>query len=519
MRKPNILLVMTDQQAATSLPAYGHPVVRAPAIDELAAGGVVVENAVCNYPACTPARAAVHTGRYPHTTGVRANHIHLPEWEITLPLLARQAGYSTGLVGKNHVFADGRPGSQFRVGAMALADWPRWPSPSQPPLPAPADQRGLFDTWAGADHFAPEGPGYDDVRRFSLRPEVWRNAYGSAVSPFPAEDCTSGFLGRRAADFVRGHAGGDRPWLLWLSYPDPHNPYIAPEPFASMYSPDDVLLPPYDSLDGKPERQRIASRMCGMHNADETAMRRAIATEYAMISGIDASLAKVMAALDETGQREATIVVFLSDHGGYLGDHGAWHKAPAFYDCLIRIPLLFSWPGTLAPGRLGHGFVEQVDILPTLVELAGLEEPPGVQGHSAAGALGGGGEARKAAVAEVGEAGDPVGWEDLPFMPDSPLDDRWFPWDGFQEAWVGQGKMVRAPGWKYCWYANGEEELYDMATDPHELANLAGDPAHAGLRARLKDELLAWTVRSEDQLPVHARNIYLEDAAAGRLPF
>ena len=523
--QPNVLMVMADQLKAAMLPTYGDPVARMPALDRLAATGVVVEEAVCNYPACTPARATIHTGRYPHTTRVRANHIHLPEHEITLPMLLRAAGYATALIGKNHVFADGSPRSQFRVGGLALADWPAAAVDLAAfgvtvPAPAPfADQRAMFDEWYGANHFGPDGPEWAEQRAFALQPSVWRNAAGSAVSPFPVERSTSHVLGERASSWVARQADTDRPWFCWLSFPDPHNPYVAPEPFASMYDPAEVPLPAYDDLDDKPERQRIARRMCGMDEAHEDVVRRAVAMSYAMLSGVDAALGRVLDTLDSTGQRERTIVVFLSDHGGYLGDHGAWHKAPAFYDCLIRMPLVVSWPGTLPARRLADGFVEQVDLMPTLLDLAGLPTPPGVQGRSMAGALAGTSAARPEAFAEVGEAGDPVTWDDLPFLPDSPLDERWFPWDGFQEAWVGQGKMIRTGRWRYAWWANGEEELYDVVADPDELVNLAAGGEHRDLIRDLRDRLLLWAVTSEDQLPVHAGNIYLDDAVASRLPF
>jgi arylsulfatase len=523
--RPNVLMVMADQLKASMLPMWGDKLAKTPHLDGLAADGVVVDEAICNYPACTPARATIHTGRYPHTTRVRANHIHLPDNEITLPMLLRDAGYATALIGKNHVFADGSPRSQFRVGGLALADWPAAAvdlAAFGVTIPAPApfiDQRTMFDEWFGANHFGPDGPEWADHRAFALQPHVWRNAAGSAVDPFPVERTTSYVLGERGADWVRRNADADKPWFCWLSFPDPHNPYIAPEPYASMYDPADVRLPAYDDLENKPERQRIARRMCGMDNPDESAIRQAITMSYAMVTGIDAAIGRVLDALDETGQRDNTIVVFLTDHGGYLGDHGAWHKAPAFYDCLIRMPLIVSWPGTLAARRAGNGFVEQVDLMPTLLDFAGLQTPPGVQGRSMAGALAGTSAARPEAFAEVGEAGEPVTWSDLPFTPDSPLDDRWFPWDGFQETWIGQGKMIRSGRWRYAWWANGEEELYDVDADPDELANLAAAGEHRELVRDLRDRLLLWAVQSEDQLPVHSSNIYLADAVTGRLPF
>ena len=519
--QPNILLVMTDQQKADTLGIYGNAVTRTPAIDSLAASGVVVDQAVCNYPACTPGRAAVMTGRYPHTTRVRANHLHLPAEEITLPDVLRRAGYTTALFGKNHVFADGGPVSQFRVGGLALHDWPRSTVDVRADFArlasevTMADRRNVFDAWIGADHFGPHGPEFADVREFSLQPWLWRSSAASGPNPFTPDRCSSGFLGDRAAAFVRDRAASDDgpPWFAWLSFPDPHNPYNAPEPFASMYDPAAVTVPPVDSLDGKPERQRIARHMNGMDVIDDAVdvvTRKAIAVEWGMVTAIDAAVVTVLDALRETGADRNTIVVFTTDHGGYTADHGAWHKAPAFYDCLIRIPLVISWPGTLAPARLTGGFVEQVDLLPTLLDLAGLPTPPGVQGMSAAAALAGAAPPpRTTAFSEVGEAGTPVSWADLPFHPDSPLDDRWFPWDGFQETWIGQGKMVRTANWKYAWYANGDEELYDLAVDPDELMNLASEHRHVARKAAMRDRLLAWTVETEDQLPLHAGNIYL----------
>jgi arylsulfatase A-like enzyme len=382
------------------------------------------------------------------------------------------------------------------------------------------DQRDLFDEWFGADHFAPQAEGFDELRQFAMQPSLWRNHAGSAPSPFPAERHTASVLARRAAAFVAARHDSDRPWFLWLSFPDPHNPYIAPEPYASLYDPQTVPLPPLDDLSKKPERQQIASRMCGMHNADEAATRKAIAIQYAQVSAVDAAVGRVLQALESAGVTEDTVVVFTTDHGGYVGEHGAWHKAPAFYECLIRIPLLVSWPGTLTPSVLSDGLIEQVDLLPTLLDLAGVPTPPGVQGRSMVAALEGTpGAARPEGFAEVGEAGTPVTWDDLPFMPDSPLDDRWYPWDGFQEAWIGRGKMVRTLEWKYAWYANGDEELYDLRADPDELSNLATSPEHEERVRAFKDRLLLWTVETEDPLPLHAGNIYLRDAVSGNMPW
>lgn len=524
-RRPNILLVMTDQQKTDTLGLYGNGVVRTPILDQLAEEGIVVDGHICNYPACTPARATVHTGRYPHTTRVRALHIHLPPSEITLPEVLRGAGYRTGLVGKNHVFPDGGVGGIFRDGSLALRDWPvTLPGlfETMRELASEgriADRRDLFDTWFQADHFGPQGGEFAALRQFATQGWLWRSHAAVATTPFPAESCTSAVLGHRAAEFIRAGAGGEQPWFLWLSFPDPHNPYLAPEPYASMYDPAEVDLPPHDSLEGKPERQRIAHHMSGMHRATEEQLRRAVAMQYGMVSFVDDGLGRALAALRESGQEQETIVVFTSDHGGYVGDHGGMHKSVAFYDALIRLPFVLSWPGTLTPGRLEHGFLEQVDLMPTLLELAELPTPPGVQGRSAADAFGGSAALRPEAYAECGERRDPVGWEDLPFEPDGPLDGRYFGWDGFVEGWWGKGKMIRTEEWKYAWYANGDEELYDLAADPHELRNLAGLEEHRALCSGFRDRLLAFCVESEDDLPLHAWHYRMEDVLTGNFPW
>jgi len=526
-KRPNILLIMTDQQKADSLSIYGNRHVRTPALDRLAEGGAVFDGMICNYPACTPGRSAVMTGRYPHTTGVRANHLHLPEYELSLPVVLDRAGYRLGMVGKNHVFPDGTIWSQFRVGRMALREFDNLPR--QPEVEAElraeglvADHRSLFDTWYGANHFGPDGEEFSDIRQFALQKQYWRSFAGAGTLPFDKDRCTSAVLGARAAEFVRDNAERDEPWMLWLSFPDPHNPYLAPEPYASMYDPATVDIPPDDPMTDKPQRHAISKRMNGMQDYPEDIIRKAVAIQYGQVTAIDDGIAKVMAALDESGQLENTIVVFTTDHGGYVGDHGSWHKSLAFFDCLIRLPMIISWPATIAPQRLERGFMEQVDILPTLLGLAEVELPPGVQGRSVVAALQGDRDGlRDVAFAEGGEAGTPVTWSDLPFQPDDPLDSRLFGWDGFAEAWIGQGKMLRTATHKYVWWANGEEELYDLNADPDELRNLANrdDPATTERKRGFKDQLLSWSVGTEDQLAPHTFNVYFDDIIHDRLPF
>ena len=480
-RKPNVILVMTDEQNLRGLSCYRGTVCRTPTVDRMAEQGVLYENAYCVYPVCMPSRAACMTGRYPHRTGVRSNGISLPETEVHLPGVLREAGYVTALCGKNHCF---RATSLNEVFDYVLSDF-RCHFGVQQEIPS---------------DFPPFAQEANEFYR-NLRPKV-RSAFGNAVIPFPPEVSDAGLFTEAALRFIREHR--DSPFFLWLSYPGPHWPFTCPEGYERLFPPELVDLPPDDDLRTKPERQRAVPPILGVDKATEADWRKVISLYYGNCRNIDDQLRRVLELLDDLGIDEETIVIFTSDHGDYLGEHGLMHKSNAFYDCLTKIPYIWRWPGHIRSGRRRAELTENVDLMPTILDLCGVDIPPGVQGLSHARGLLGQGPFpnRDACFSECGIEGPPLRMADLDDLdlPEGPYDD----WGsvGGEKYWQGRGRMVRDSRWKLCFYSNGDGELYDLQEDPWELDNLFGSGEHQEIVRRLKDRLLRWSVESEDALPL-----------------
>ncbi|CAA9236798.1 MAG: Arylsulfatase [uncultured Chloroflexi bacterium] len=500
MSRPNILVVMTDQQKATSLGLYGNPDVRTPALESLAAGGLLYRRAYTPHPLCVPARASFWTGRYPHQHGSRSNELLLREGEEHAARALHAAGYALALIGKNHCFR-------------------------------PADL-GLFEHTYSAGHTGPHGaetdPGVAQARDFFRRHD-FRPRTSAYPIDYPREQCASWLIADRVIGLLEARASGDieQPLCTWMSLPDPHPPYAAPEPYASSFDPASLTLPPWSEgeLDHKPERQRLFHALSRFGDATEVDFRRALAMYYAQVAFADDCLGRVLAALDRLDLRRDTIVVFTSDHGDYAGEHRMMTKSGAMYDCLTRVPLVVSWPGTLPEGEMRDDLVSTMDVMPTLLQLAGVPAPPALtpgvfQAYALPGAVDG--FVRDAVFAEYG-AGGPfltmeavtgrIG-ESLPVGPDNsggPGSEGMSAGTRPRQALPvlrareceGRPKMVRMGRWKYV-YDPGDpvEELYDLDADPWELANLAGLPEHAETRRAMRDRLLDWLLRAEDARPV-----------------
>jgi arylsulfatase A-like enzyme len=479
--RPNLLLIMTDQQKATSLGLYGNPDVRTPHVERLAAGGVTFEQAYTPHPLCVPARVSFWTGRWPHQHGSRTNQLPLEVGMDNYLTRLDEAGYTLGLIGKNHCF---QPPDLERFDVVYQAM-----------------HRGPLDT---------EGdPAIAAAKEFFCRPDLDRPRTAAHVHPGPPEVCTTGLLAQRATRFIAAQRGAARPWALWLSIPDPHSPYVAPEPYASRYHPDRITLPPWDphELDAKPERVRVFHELMRFGDATEADFRRCVAIYYAMVAFIDDAVGQVLDTLAATGQDQNTIVAFTSDHGDYAGEHRMVAKSSTFYDCLTRVPLLLRFPGRVPAGQRCPALVSTMDVLPTCFALASLEGPPGVSARPLPApyvpAEAGGGRARDAVFSEYGAGGPPVRLTDIQQVGDESA--------GTARAMLnareaqGRPKMVRQGHWKYCWDPldpdNESRELYDLEADPWELRNLADDPAHAEKRAALERRLLSWSIHTEDGAP------------------
>ncbi len=466
--RPNVVVIMTDQQRWDTLGATGNAAIRTPHLDALAAGGALFDLAFVPIPLCTPSRACLFTGQYPTRHGVRGNVLNLSDDSPNLLRALRDAGYATYLAGKDHLFT-------------------------------PEQRDRLFDDVARYDHFGRvEGEGPVDPRERAVRPgrrAAMFEKYGERDPHDPADQPTARITDAAIGMVGEARAAG-RPFFLWLSYPDPHPPYIVPEPYASMYR--DVPLPEPvgggDELAGKPPRQRITPRLMEMEGYDAGDLRRLREIYCGAITFIDDQIGRFVASLDAAGLREDTLIVFMSDHGDYLGDHGMVRKSPTLYDCLVRIPLIVSCPGRIPSVRIGETMVESVDIAPTLLELAGVAVPAAMEGRSLVPLLTG--EAithRDTVFAVYGTEGEPYTEAEL-MQPDPGGDEgdghpkgaRWF------SPLVSRGQlaMLRTARWKLVYYQGGEGELYDMEADPNELRNRYDDPACADVRTEMTRALL-----------------------------
>ena len=469
--KPNILWICTDQQRFDTLGCMGNPFVRTPNLDALAESGVLFEHAYCQHPMCTPSRASFLTGRYPRATGVRQNGQSIPAREALVTKLLSDAGYVCGLSGKLHVstvYPSVSPGTEPRIADgydefhWMHHPWPDWPTNEYYHW---LRERGV--TYADEQH-----PGSPHVR------------FGMPEAHHPTTWCAE-----KAINFIEACAGFDHPWLFSVNFFDPHHIFDPPREYLERYLDrlDEIPLPNYTpgELDSKPHLQQAdhASQFDGLSFDDmsEECHRLSIAAYWAMCDLIDVQVGRLLEALDRTGQRDNTIVLFTSDHGEMLGDHGIYYKGPYCYDPAVRVPLIVAMPPAATRGVRSGALVELVDLAPTLLDAAGLEVHPGTQGRSLWPLL-------------TGRAD-----------PDTHRDDVYcesYDNDAATNQPHAYLTMVRTRTHKLsAVHGIDEGELYDLAADPNETHNLWNAPDHQDVKIamlkRLSDRM-AFTV---DPLP------------------
>ncbi|HHV58711.1 MAG TPA: sulfatase-like hydrolase/transferase [Clostridiaceae bacterium] len=493
LKHPNIIIIQTDQLSACSLGLYGNPVVKTPSLEKLAESGVLFKYAFCNYPACVPSRASMLTGRYAHTIRSHANFIHLHPDERTIVHVLKDNGYQTALIGKNHAFTDGGDHAFF-PGVHGRED-----------IKTDA-LHTAFDHVQEAFHgHRVEGwehdPEVKQAHEWAIK-HCWKAPLAYGTNPYSYKKCGSYLLGEATIDYLRHRRDKDKPFFLWLSYPDPHTPYQAPEPYASMYNPDTIPLPPKDTLENKPERQKVAHLMDAMDMADDDLIKKIRAIHYGMTNAVDDSIGRVLKELEAQNLKESTIIVFTSDHGDSMGAHGLIQKHNAFYDTITQVPLIISWPSHIEP-QVTDELAELVDIVPTLLDLAGLQSPFGVQGRSLKQFLEKDSRytPKEFVVVESGEHGEPMKVSDITVRPENPFDERYFVWCAYRDAWYGKGKSIRTHQWKLNVYDNGDVELYNLLTDPDELINLGYNKEYAEIIHELEGKLLRWSIDNEDRIP------------------
>ena len=511
--KPNILLITSDQHHFSALGSV-NPKIKTPALDRLCTEGVRFERAYCCNPTCTPTRASIITGMWPSQHGAWSLGTKLFEDVPTVGGALSAAGYYTGLVGKAHFQPlASKPGMESIEAQPTLRDLDFW--------------RNFKGPWYGFDHVETarmhgceshagghyglwlESKGLMNWRDYfeDFPPDEKKTAAlrGSRSWSLPEEFHYSAWTGERTIAQMRDAVKDDKPFFIWSSFHDPHPPYLAPEPWASMYNPDDMepgRMTPGEhdrnpehfrktqefDLDYWREATKGEGAVHGAHphlkdfpqmdwyhhggkpNSDEE-LRKDMAVYYGMTSLMDKYIGRILDELDHLGLSDDTIVVFTTDHGHFLGQHGLIAKAIHHYEDLLKIPYIVRWPGRTKAGTVSSSFQNLVDLAPSFLDAAGLEIPGAMTGVNQLDCWQGGPEPRPFTIVENHHG-------NRKFHLRSYLNKRY----------------------KITVYRNGSEgELFDLQEDPGELRNLWDDPASASLKSGMLLEFMQATLKTEPE--------------------
>jgi arylsulfatase A-like enzyme len=483
----NVLFIMADQLRADHLACYGHPFIRTPNIDALAKRGVRFDRAFVNSGVCGPSRMSYYTGRYPSTHGATWNRVPLSVGEVTMGEYLRASGRKLVLAGKTHVMVDhaglerlnldggSELGRLLSSGGFEEID--RYDGHHEPGeesgYPAYLRRHGYVsdDPWTDFVISA-KGPDGKPVSGWHMR-----NAqYPSLVAD---EHSETAYMTDQALRFMQHQ--GDQPWVMHLSYVKPHWPYIAPEPYHAMYTPDQCL----PVVRNEAEQDNAHPVLAAYRQHEESisfSMDECIRTVrpayQGLITQLDDHLGRLFDYMESAGLMDNTLIVFTADHGDFLGDHWLGEKE-LFYDTVQRVPMIVVDPSAAADATRGNvelRMVESVDVLPTMLEWLGLPLPMHrLEGRSLLPIL----------------HGQPVEWRDCVF---SELDYSYRLSRLLVEKTPENARAwsVRTDRWRYVYWMDEPEQLYDLHADPEQFHDLGQDPAYASARTECRERLLEW---------------------------
>lgn len=459
-KRPNILFIMSDQHNAKIMGHAGHPDVKTPNLDQLAAEGTRFENAISQNPICTPSRTTYHSGQYPHNHGV----YNLCGPKPKLPTVYghfRQHGYTTGAIGKIHCpeywIEDDVDCFRETVPSCSIGGSPEYQ--------AYLDECGLSDVY--------------------LADEKRRGPYGQSLDGYcnrlPFHATPEGFSVEQAKSFMSQAKEGDKPFLLHVSFPRPHQTYSPTKEFWDLYDEAEITMPPNWQWDMSHKAPHlITTKHSFIENAEalsdsepkdyDSLCRRKMRGYLGNISLVDHALGQLMDYLNEMGLEENTIVIYCSDHGDYACEHGILEKAPGICsDAITRIPYIWRFPEKIQAGQNQQAIVESVDVVPTLCQLADVPHLETCDGKDISALLQGG----QNPVHAIGVT---------------------------EFAW---SKSVRKGDWRYVYYPkemfaeeypNGFGELYNLSDDPYEMDNLYFTTEHHHKVMELERDLMDWLV-------------------------
>lgn len=463
-QRPNIVFIITDQQRFDTIRALGYPHVDTPHLDRLVNEGVTLTNCHVSAPSCAPSRASLFTGYYPHTTGILRN---ADQWRHSWVEDLADAGYRCVNIGKMHTYPYHTPLGFHERYVVENKD--RY-----------LEERYYFDEWDKALH----ARGLVKQQRELYRQ---RDDYSESLGAFdwelPEDMQSDNFVGDLATWWLRTKPKPDQPLFLEIGFPGPHPPYDPTPEQAAPYLERDLPLLPVtaEELDSQPQ----AFKQMRVHNTEvdhdsvvhqlnptEEQRHRQRAYYLANVTMIDQKVGEIMQALEDGGYLDNTVVIFTSDHGDCLTDHGHSQKW-TMYDTITRMPMIVWGPQHFRGGRMVNGLCQQMDIGPAILELAGARVPETMEARSVLPALEGGDWVpRDYVYAEHGRDGILQGTEFV--------------------------SMVRSTDWKLVHFIDHPDgQLFDLRNDPDEIHNLWDSPDHAEKKRELIDQLLTWRLQSQ----------------------
>lgn len=523
--KPNFLIFITDQHRAGHLGCYGNPLVQTPNIDALARDGTRFERAYVANPVCMPNRGSIMTSRMSSVHGARSNGVPLPLESVTFADLLTEFGYRTALIGKSHLQnmedkppllppvlqPPGTVKSQRYAESRRETEAPaayeqelrsRWQDPEHEiKLPYYGFQDvilcnhhadecfGDWLRWLQAEH--PElaeqlGREHGEVDPRYVAPQAWKTRLDEFTYP-------THYIADQTRQWIHSHVENhpDQPFALMCSFPDPHHPWTPPGRYWDMYRPEDIPVPETMSVDGEPphvrwlmeERRDGKAQLNGPRLFAATAreVQEMIALTYGMITNIDDRIGMVMDTLRACGADSNTVVIFTSDHGDLMGDHGIVLKGPLHYQGLIRVPMIWRDPsGAKGQVAVREDLASSIDLAAAIIHRAGIAPPNGMQG--------------KPLFTPGGEA--------IPTGRDAVLIE-----ENQQRAYLGFERPVKVrtvvtATHRMSVFAEGAwGELYDLKSDPHEKVNLWDAPQGQSLKWELMQRLVQLLMEHSDTSP------------------
>ncbi|MBO9328833.1 phosphonate monoester hydrolase [Achromobacter sp. HZ01] len=491
----NVLFIMADQLRADHLSCYGHPYLQTPSLDALAARGARFDRAFVNSGVCGPSRMSYYTGRYPSSHGATWNRVPLSVNEVTLGEYLAGQGRDLALAGKTHIIADKAGMERLSIdGASELGvllsrggftELDRYDGHHEPGdesgYPAFLRRHGYdsADPWtdyviAGLDADGRVASGWN-MRNVHLPARV-AEAHSETA-----------YMTDQALDFMKRR--GSQPWVLHLSYVKPHWPYMAPSPYHRMYTADQCLPVQRNQeelADAHPVVAAYRQHEESLSFSTDECVRVVRPAYQGLIRQLDDHLGRLFDYMEGAGLMKNTLIVFTADHGDFLGDHWLGEKE-LFYDTVQRVPFIVMDPSAQADatrGKVLSDMVESVDVAPTVLRALGAPVP----GHRL--------EGRELQTLLHGGGDGAAAWRDCVF---SELD------YSFRQARVLCGKTpqnarawsVRTDRWRYVYWLDEPEQLFDLQADPGEFQDLGRSSAHAGTRQALRQRLLEWMLRTK----------------------